>query len=363
MKKILSVIVAVMFLATAGVKAQTGSKFKGVVFSDYAYTVGNHDAEAKGLNEFTIRRVYLTFETNLTQNFKMRFRLESAHNKFGTDQKINPFVKQAYLEWTGLIRAHALYFGISETNAFKNSESYWGYRSIEKTIMDLNNISSSADMGVAVKGNLGNYLHHWLTVFNGTGYGSSEVDKYKKIGYDFWVTPAEGLIFEAYVDYEKQDADNGTFKYAHDYFQGSSYSTVKGFVGYKAKTFSVGAEAFVRSNKESGSSDALGTKRVDVKKQGFSIFSSLATPIAGSKLFLRYDSFDPNADDAVYVSDTKNGVNDEYTLFIGGLDFTAAKNVHIMPNILIKNYSSDMDSDVTTRLTVYYNYDTGNFGK
>ena len=58
-------------------------------------------------------------------------------------------------------------------------------------------------MGLALKGDLNSLVHHWLTVMNGTGCGASESDRYKKIGYALWITPAKGLIVEGYVDYEK----------------------------------------------------------------------------------------------------------------------------------------------------------------
>lgn len=354
------VILLSIILISSFASGQVVSKIKGVMFADYYHTIGHHDAATEGLNAFNIRRVYFTFENNITPNIKVRFRLESAHPKFGKSEKINPFVKHAYLEWSNLIPNHKLYLGIGETNGFKNAEGYWGYRSIEKTIMDFNKISSSADMGIALKGDLGNVAHHWLTFFNGTGYGSAEVDKYKKIGYAFWLTPVPGLIIEGYADYENQDPDTGTFKYAKDYFQGSGYYTLKTFLGYSAASFTLGAEWFLRTNKDAGSVDAAGTRKTDVKKQGFSFFGSWITPIPKLKLFARYDSYDPNTDDDVWVSDSVNGMDDEFSLIIAGLDFIPKGNVHFMPNIMIKNYStSGKDSDVTARMTLYFKFDTG----
>ena len=196
-KKCIFTAVWIVLFFCVNVKGQTTTVINGVVFADYYYNFGNHSDAAKDQNAFSIRRVYLTIENNITQDIKIRFRLESAHGDYGSTSKINPFVKHAYLEWSKLIPNHKLYLGIAETNAFKNSETYWGYRSIEKTIMDLNKISASADMGIALKGDLfGKVVHHWLTFFNGTGYGSSEVDRYKKIGYALWLTPVKGLIIE-----------------------------------------------------------------------------------------------------------------------------------------------------------------------
>ncbi|MBN2013363.1 hypothetical protein JW960_28790 [candidate division KSB1 bacterium] len=85
----------------------------------------NSDAE-HGRNAFEFRRMYFTFENNLTDDIKVRFRLEAAHDKYGSTSKINPFIKHAFVKWANLIPNHKIYLGIVETNAFKNAEDYWG---------------------------------------------------------------------------------------------------------------------------------------------------------------------------------------------------------------------------------------------
>ena len=332
---VLFYVLIILFFAGALVDAQVVSKINGVFFGDYYYNLQNHAEDQKYVNAFSIRRVYFTFENNLTENIKTRFRLESEHGEFGSSTKINPFVKHAFLEWSNLIPNHKLVLGISETNAFKNAEALWGYRSIEKTIMDLNKISSSADMGIVLKGDLSMKLHHWLMLMNGTGYGSAEVDNYKKVGYALWVTPLNGLIIEGYADYEKQDPDNTTFKYARDYSGSKGYYTVKGFVGYSGLQYNIGFEWFQRTNQESGitdvtvQNDAIVTaQKADVVKSGYSIFGSWITPVPKLKLFGRYDYYDPNSNDGVGTSFSdglvKNGKDDEISLLIAGFDYIPA---------------------------------------
>ncbi|MDZ7376051.1 MAG: OprO/OprP family phosphate-selective porin, partial [candidate division KSB1 bacterium] len=83
-------------------KAQIESKIDGLVYSDYYYQFKNSINAEKDRNAFQFRRIYFTFENNITQNIKVRFRLESEHASYGSATKINPFVKHAYLEWTNL---------------------------------------------------------------------------------------------------------------------------------------------------------------------------------------------------------------------------------------------------------------------
>ena len=365
-------IIALLILSVVSGQAQTVTKIKGVVFADYYYNLDNHNSSALDQNAFNFRRIYFTLENNLTQNIKTRIRFESAHDKFGAGNKINPFVKHAYLEWANLIPNHKLYLGIAETSAFKNAESFWGYRSIEKTVMDLNKISASADMGIALKGDLSEKVHHWLTVMNGPGYGSSEVDRFKKVGYAFWITPIEGFMLEAYADYEKQDPDEPNFKYATDYLGSSGYNTLKGFVGWDAPSFTLGAEVFMRTNMESGIENVTlagdtvvaGYDKADVKRFGYSVFGSWITPVPKLKLFARYDYFDPNTGDDVYTEFSDGtltgGVDDDFTLLIAGLDYIPSANIHVMPNIMLKSYSGEgEDSDLTARITLYYKFDSG----
>lgn len=366
-----SALAAVCLYAAVGVHAQTVSKIKGVFFGDYYYNARHHVAEQKDLNAFSIRRIYFTFENNLTKDIKTRFRLESSHGDFGEKAKINPFVKHAYLEWSNLIPNHKLYLGIAETNAFKNAENLWGYRSIEKTIMDLNKISSSADMGVALKGDLSDKMHHWLTVMNGPGYSSAEKDRFKKVGYALWLTPVEGLILEGYADYEKQDphSDNYLVK---DLFVSKGYYTMKGLVGLSGMSYSIGLEIFQQTRLKSGlnnpsvvDSVISGTK-ADVVKSGFSAFGSWITPVPKLKLFARYDWFDANtADDVVTEFDkdvlkVTNGKDNETSLIIAGLDYIPTGNLHIMPNVIYQSYAqSGLDADITARISLYYKFDTG----
>ncbi|MDZ7261679.1 MAG: hypothetical protein ONB05_06205 [candidate division KSB1 bacterium] len=369
-------ILTILLLWSASGLAQTTSKIDGLVYADYYYNLKNHSDSEQDRNAFAFRRIYFTFENNLTPAIKIRFRLESEHDKYGTEKKITPFVKHAYLEWSNLIPRHNLYLGIAETNAFKNSEEYWGYRSIEKTIMDLNKISSSADMGVALKGDLfGNVMHHWLTLFNGTGYGSSEIDRFKKIGYAFWLTPVRGLIIEGYADFENQDPDEAQtaaiLNSAKDYTGSKGYYTWKGFLGYDHPRVTIGAEAFWRTNKKSGLKDVTivdnaiaSFTKADVRRFGYSVFASLITPIPRLKAFARYDYYDPNTEDEIYTKFDKGkltgGMDDEFTLFIGGLDYIPQSNLHFMPNVMIQSYTkSGVETDITGRITVYYKFDSG----
>ncbi len=368
-------VILLLMSIDSQVLAQSTTTINGVGFGDYYYNLKNNTPAEESRNAFQFRRLYFTVENNINADMKARFRLEAKHDDYGKKTAITPFVKHAYIEWANLVPNHKFIIGIQETNGFKNSEELWGYRPVEKTIMDLNGISSSADMGIGLKGDLTPRIHHWLTVLNGTGYNAAEVDKFKKVGYALWVTPVKGLIVEGYADYEPQQPKDGQTADApsgsKDYQASKGYYTIKGFIGYEMPHLTLGAEYFTRTNKESGISDPVidGDKladftNADVKKTGYSIFGSWITPVPKLKVFGRYDFFDANSDDNVYTKFSSGkltgGVDNEVTLVIAGLDYIPRANVHFIPNIMMKSYTnSDLKSDITARVTLYFKYDSG----
>lgn len=340
----------VFLLMVSAVSMAQTSKIDGYMFGDYFYNVANSNAGKEDFNGFQFRRIYFTFDSNLNPDFKVRFRLESETDKISylesvtldtaknqlkpkSQSLVTPYVKDAYLEWSNLIRGHKLVFGLAAPPTFELSEAVWGYRSIEKTIIDLRKVRSSREMGVGLQGalDLNSRLNHHLMIGNGTGSSGGEKDKYKLIMYSFWAVPTRGLTVQAYADYQRRAGEINDMLY-------------KGFVGYDHIRFSVGAEAFQQ---------VLDSKDGDAKSLGVSFFGS-AIPIPGKtfKMFGRFDRWDPNTD----VDD------DEVNLVIGGLDFIPAGNVHIMPNIVLQSYAAEgLDSDLTARLSVYYKWSSGMF--
>ena len=70
----------------------------------------------------------------------MRYPLEANDSGFGGGSKMNPFVKHAYLKWKDGVGSGDLYLGLSGTPTWAVAEGLWGYRAVEKTVLDLNKI-------------------------------------------------------------------------------------------------------------------------------------------------------------------------------------------------------------------------------
>ncbi len=318
-------LLTAMILALPALRAHAAdSKISGVMFADY-YSVLSADAgEAKlpeKQNAFQLRRVYFTYDRPVSDRFDVRVRFEANDAGFGSGDKMVPFVKNAYLQWKGALGGD-LYIGASGTPTWELAEKVWGYRSIEKTVLDLNKIGSSADIGLALKGHAGRASYH-VMVANGPGQ-KSESDNGKKLYASVQLQPGESNRLELCGDL--------------DMLPGGDSFTLKAFAGRMGSGFQGGLEVFTRVDREASASDPGG----DRTRSGLSAFGSL--PVADSwRGFARLDAL--NNDDA----DTTDLV------VIAGLDWAADKNVHIMPNLYVQ-LPDGPDPHIQARVTGHFKF-------
>ena len=304
----------------ADLGAASEGKISGYMFGDYYRVLSSDDkAGTKNRNAFEFRRIYFTYDSKIDDEFSIRFRLEAKGNKFGAGGSMVPFVKHAYLKWKEGVGSADFYFGLSGTPTFAAAEKAWKYRAIEKTMLDLNKIGSSADLGVALKGKSGKLGYH---VMLGNGKGKApESDNGKKIYAAGSVQLSDGLQVELYGDFNMKPG-------------GQDEITLKGVAGFINEGFHGGLEVFSRSNKK-GADDGG-----DETITGLSAFGALRLG-ESLKGFGRVDA----------VSKEEN----TDLLVIAGLDHQLAKNVHLMPNFYIK-LPDGPDPSIQARLTFFYKF-------
>lgn len=309
--------------ADAASKPRPVNKVSGVMFADYYNVLSADDADAslpEKRNAFRFRRLYFTWDDSLSEQFDVRFRLEANDAGFGSGSKMTPFVKHAYLKWHGALGGD-LYIGESGTPTWKLAESVWGYRSIEKTVLDLNKIGSSADIGLAWAGKMGGAKLH-LMVANGPGQ-KPEKDNGKKVYASLQLQPG-GNHLEFYGDL--------------DMIPGGDNLTLKAFLGRSGESSRFGVEAFTHIQREASVSDP----GEDATLLGASLFASV--PVQPNwQGFARLDIL--NDDDA----DTSD------LLVIGGLDWEAGKGVHIMPNVYVQ-IPDGPDPNIQFRVTGHFKF-------
>jgi hypothetical protein len=353
------VLVAAMASTTSLMAQQT---FATTIYFDYTTNITNDGAmtgtdAAKALNnKFAFRRAYFQYENKISDTLKFRFRFDADNtgNLTSTsgskDDKLRPFVKHLFLEWSQDWLQSKFNIGMIETLSFKLAEDRWGYRSVAKTLLDIyKDVTGSdirqpsADLGLTWKGTLARPLRFGLGVFNGEGYGHAEANKFKKLAGYFQVIPVPGLNVFAYADTEKQVTTDGSNKGAITYKVDGYFDMVK--------NLNVSVEWFKYDNEKyfDTVTNADGSKsenHFDVG--GWSLFGTYKIVPDKISVFARYDSYQPKSTDS----------NRDMTLLIVGLDWFAwGSNCRLQPNVWIYNYKdSAKKTDIVGALTFFMSF-------
>ncbi len=306
------------------------------MFGDYYYAANNHDGDIEGENGFWFRRIYLTGDNKLNDEFSVRLRLElNSPGDFHTRDKLTPYAKHAYIRWArGL---HSIYFGISPTPTFELIDDVWGYRSVEKTALDLQRFRSSSDFGLTFKGAFDpqKKVNYTIMLANGNG-NSSETDRGKMVLASLAFRSASGFIMEGYFD-------------ANDAANGRRSHTVQGFAGFESDSFR-GGVLYARQTRR------IGPVRGNMHLRILSVFASRELR-PKTWIFLRLDrNFDPNPEGAKidYLPfDPASASN----FMVAGFDVNPIKDVHVMPNIELIAYDEESSgTDIMPRMTLFYNF-------
>jgi hypothetical protein len=348
-----SAIMALVFMALLSVGSSLFGQqtFSTTIYFDYTYYLSKSGPKTMAPpntpnfknNFFTFRRAYFTYENKINDNLKFRFRIDSDYvtaldKSDKPDDRLRPFIKHLYLEWSNFLPKATLKAGMADTLTFKIAEDKWGFRSVAKTLLDgykdvtgKDIDATSADLGASLAGTVSKELRYAVMVTNGAGYNHPEGDKHKKIAAQVQVIPLAGFSLVGYVDYEKQSPTANAMTYKADAY----LEMVKGLV--------LGAEYF--SYKNGLNLTAAGTK-YDVS--GFSLFGRCGLIPDKLNAFARYDSYDPNA------KVDKDGTS----LVIAGLDWAPLhSSFKLQPNVWFTSYQdSAKKSDVIFNLTFFLSF-------
>jgi hypothetical protein len=307
----------------------------GYVFGDFYWVAANHIDSLEGQNGFWIRRAYFTADKTLSDSFDVRFRLEmNSPGDFVTATKLTPFVKDAYIRWKK--GNNKLVFGISPSPTWEFIENFWGYRSIEKTPMDLYRMGASREFGVAFLGGYDKVKFH-LMVGNGAGE-SSEVNKGKIVLGSVLFNLTDSLLLELYADYNAMPLD----------VKRASY---QGFLGLQKKFGKLGLQ-YVHQTVDGPAGD-----------RNLDVFSAFVVYKMNDKVAFigRFDrQFDPNPEGAK-IPYIPFATNAKSNFVLAGLDVTVIKNVFFQPNVEFVSYDDPdtgekPNSDVIPRITVFFKF-------
>ena len=315
-------MVMVIGLTTRTSQAQNNLKFSGVIFSDYAYTFSSPNGGSDGENGFDFRRINLTADYTISDQFDGRFRMEAKDGTVGSDGKPNMYVKDLSVRWKNAFgKGHNIVFGVTSPPLWSISEKQWGYRGLEATIMDRSKHASSRDMGIVFNGplNQSGTVKYGFMFANNSG-GKQETDKYKRVYGQLEFYPTEKFKATAGGDYYE--------------FDGGSSVGANLFLGYTLDQARFGVEGFVNPKTMDAAND-------EDTRVGVSVYGSYEIN-EKHKIIGRFDTLDR---DNLGATSTNNW-------FIAGVSFRPDKGIEIIPNFIFNKNDSDNDPTVTGRLTV-----------
>jgi hypothetical protein len=349
-------------------------KVWGYTFGDYAFKLhadsakrgnGQYSGLPKNYSSFNFRRIYLGYDYQFTPDISSQIILAHESNFEANENSTNVlldnnravFIKAMNIRFKNIIPRASIIAGQQSTPTFSTlSESYWDYRSVEKTIADMRGISSSTDLGVGVFGKIGQAENVGYDVLIGNSNGAKpENNRFKKIYTSLYVYFLDKkLVLQGNFEYDRKKLSP----------RQNDLTTFKIFAGYKTSSTTIGLEAFRQlQTNQSALLNVMDTSYADAKSEGISLFAN--HQISGEKfrIFGRFDLFNPDAD---YLSSRNylNGYNTNKEYFATfGLDYSPYKNIHIIPNVWYNYYGNKItdasgflkkDYDLTARITLYY---------
>ena len=333
----LVILLTILLISYSVLRADDG-KVSGYFFGDYYHMLSSHKEDLEGRNGFQYRRIYFQYDRKIKEdddspnNLAVRLRFEMNSDSLPEKgDKIKPYVKNGYLKWKNSDWNTDVLVGLFGTPALANTEKLWGYRVLLKTPEDLHKFVSSTDFGIAIKGSLADKLiNYHVMLANGSGT-KAEADSDKKAYFALALKPVDGLLIEWYADAETGDELDLLFH---------------GLIGYQNDIFKGG----VLFSMEAGESE----------RKMASVFGS-AKLIDNLKIAARFDKnldLNPKGGGIAYTSHSKEA---SANTVIFGLDWSPAKNVYVLPNVVASFYDEPEkgekpDLDLQPRLTLYYKF-------
>ena len=323
-------------------------KISGSIFNDFFYNINSVDSTQKDMNGFTVRRIFFTTDYTLSNDFDARLRFEGnqSQGSLTAGGRLTMMVKDAYIKWKNIFKGSELIMGLSPTPSLDLFQA-WGYRSLEKSTVDLYNVVPFRDIGIDLKGKLtedGRY-NYWIKIGNNSN-NAPETNKYKRYYASVQMIPVSGLELGFYGDYaskpdridlsDKQSKSNNQFIWAL-------------FVTHINKDVNAfGANMFVINTQNNFSSSSLSP----LQNQSGVCYSVWGWTAINEKFRLvgRLDRFTINT-----------ALNESTLTFaVAGLDYRPSQNVSIIPNVewfdYQKNYMGKEGTDLIARITFAYQF-------
>jgi len=289
------------------------------------YPVSVPDSAREGLHGLAYRRLYLTLDFQLSRRLEGRARLEANDGTTGPSGPI-PFVKDLWVEWQ-YRGDHSATVGVTSPPAFEISNDVWGYRSLEKTILDRRGIVGSRDFGLRLDGPLlADGAVRYALMYANNSAARPEQNQNKRVYGRLSARPSGRIVLVAGGDY-------ATYSDRRD-----RSLRLSAFAGYEGEGVRVGLEGYRAATTL--------TDTTSIREYGASLFGHLYVTqnwgvVARADWTLQLlPATDPL------------GVDPVESLLLAGVTYQPHPNVEVMPNVWIRNSNRHDRSDTLLRLTL-----------
>ena len=306
MKKIILTLTLISSLIAEGIS--------GVSY--FRYAIGDfNEGEQSG---FHIDRAYLTYNKTISDKSAFKFQSD-IHNMGGA---YHMFIKKAHMTYK-MNENSKIMMGVIGMNMLNIQEKNWGYRFIQKSAMDLNKWSATADLGVGFHQSLGK-ISLSVLLTNGEGYKKTSSDDYEKLS-------IQAIYGEKRLD--KNDGFNAGVVFSsldYDIDDESKTGNVMGFFsGWSGMGARLGFEYNMGTDlnlevieDDEGAADIDETTMYDTSSSLMSFYGNYTLPFLNDlSLFARYDMLDSGIE------------NHETTTLLAGLVYKCEGGVMISPNV------------------------------
>ena len=148
-----------------------------VLFFSFCYMQSGIDgyaifdySNASGDDGFALNRAYINYSTDVSEELFFKIRLDA---KKPTGLR-SVFVKNLYVDWK-CENGDKLSMGLIGTNSYGVQEKNWGYRFIEKSVVDKYGMTNTADLGIGYSRSSGK-IKSSIQLLNGEGSNDQEYD-------------------------------------------------------------------------------------------------------------------------------------------------------------------------------------------
>ena len=258
---------------------------------------------------FELERSYLGYEYKLGNGLSVKGVMDIGKSSDVSDYQRIAYIKNAMVSWKkGNLTLNG---GLISTTQFNFQEKFWGYRYIMKSFQDQYKFGNSADLGISAAYKFADWVSVDAIIVNGEGYKKIQKSSGLNYGLGATFTPVDGFQIRLYggLNDNGEEGKAGTVNMA-------------GFVGYKCKKFTLGAEY----NHMLNASHKAGNDQF-----GYSVFGSVNLA-KYADVYARFDD--------LYSNNNWNIAKDERAAILGA-QFKLGKYVKIAPNVRVNLPKAD----------------------